>query len=81
MLLVGDGGDHHLTGDARAGDVAAGDECGGETGLHVVGAAGVQPVAVDARGERVLHAGRADGVEVAAQEQAAAAGSPGRRAG
>ena len=74
LLLVGDGGDHDLAVDARAGRVPAGDEGGGETGLHVVGAAGVEPVTVDARHEGVLRARQADRVEVAAQQEPSPAG-------
>jgi hypothetical protein len=65
-LLVGDGGHDDLSVDARQGRVAAGDEGGGEAGLDVVGAAGVEAVAIDARRQGVAGAGQADGVEVAA---------------
>ena len=72
-FLVGDGGHDDLTVDAGEGCIPAGDEGGGEAGLHVVGAAGIEPVALDARREAVGGASQADGVEVAAQQQPATA--------
>ena len=74
VLLVGDGDDDDLAVDASEGGFPAGDEGGGEAGLHVVRAAGVEPVAVDAGRECVPGAGESDSVEVAAQKQPAAAG-------
>src|SRR6516225_7906221 len=73
-FLVGDGGHDDFSADAGEGGVPAGDEGGGEPGLHVVGAAGVEPVAGDAGGEGVAGVGQAHGVEVAAEQQPAAAG-------
>jgi hypothetical protein len=54
-------------------EVVEGDQvmAGGEAGLHVVGAPGIEPVALDARREAVGGASQADGVEVAAQQQPA----------
>src|SRR5215472_13320491 len=73
-FLVGDGGHDDFPVDAGEGGVPAGDEGGGEAGLHVVGAAGIQPVTLGAGSEGVAGAGQANGVEVAAQQQPAAAG-------
>ena len=53
-LLVGDGGDDDLAVRCQRGRRPAGDEGGGEAGLHVVRTAGVEPVAVDAGRECVL---------------------------
>ena len=61
-FLVGDGGHDDLAVDAGQGRIPAGDEGGGEAGLHVVGAAAVEPVALDARREAIEGAGQADGV-------------------
>ena len=58
---------------AAARGLPAGEQRGGDAGLHVVGAAAVQAVAVDARRVRRGHALDADGVEVRAQQQRAAA--------
>jgi hypothetical protein len=44
------------------GRIPAGDEGSGEAGLHVIGATGVEPVALDARREAIEGAGQADGV-------------------
>ena len=71
-LLVGDGGHDDLAVDAGQGRIPACDEGSGEAGLHVVGAAGVEPVALDARRKAAGGAGQADGVKVAAQQQPAA---------
>ena len=73
-FLVGDGGHDDFSVDAGEGGVPAGDEGGGEAGLHVVGAADVRPVADDAGSECVAGAGQANGVEVTAEEQPVAAG-------
>jgi len=71
-FLVGDGGHDDLTVDAGVGRIPASDEGSSEAGLHVVGAAGVEPVTLDARREAIEGAGQADGVKVAAQQQPAA---------
>jgi hypothetical protein len=73
VLLVGDGCDDDLSGQAESRRLAGGDESGGEAGLHVVGAAGVQAVAVDGRHERGAHLPEPDGVGVAAQHEGPAA--------
>ena len=72
-LLVADGGDHHV-----AGQVAAERTCGrhhdrGEAGLHVVGPAAVEAIAVDAGPKWIGHPVDADDVHVRIQEQRAAA--------
>src|SRR5215472_14996629 len=72
-LLVGDGGHDDFSVDARVGGVSASDEGGSEAGLHVVGTAGIEPVGGDVGSECVAGAGQANGVEVAGQQQPAAA--------
>jgi hypothetical protein len=57
-FLIGDGSHDDLTVDAGEGSVSAGDEGGGEPGLHIAGAAGVQPVILDAGRESFGAAGR-----------------------
>jgi hypothetical protein len=78
VLLVGDGGDHDVAGQAERRRLATGEQRGDDTRLHVVGAAAVEPVALDARLVRPRHAGHADGVEVPAQQQRPAASGPAR---
>ena len=79
VLLVGHGGDHDVAGQAGGGDLAAREQRRREPGLHVIGAAAVQPVAVEPRRVRVGHALDPDRVEVRAQQQRApAAGAGGR---
>ena len=73
VLLVGDGCHHDLPGKSSGRCVPAGDERRGYPGLHVVGAAGVQPVSFDPRDQRFAHPRVPDGVEVPAQQQPAAA--------
>ena len=78
VLLVGDRRNQHVAGEVVARRVATGHECCGEPGLHVVGATSVEAIAVDARHVRIAHALDRDRVEVAAQQQrAAAAGAAG----
>jgi hypothetical protein len=69
VLLVGDRGDDDVPGQAERGGLAAGDERRGDPGLHVVRAAAVEPVALDARRVRVAHAPDGDRVEMAAEQQ------------
>src|SRR3712207_6950265 len=52
----------------RSVGLAAGEQRGGHAGLHVVRAAAVQPVALDARRVRVGHPLDGDGVDVAAEQ-------------
>ena len=73
MLLVGDGRDDDVPAQPERGRLAAGDERGGDAGLHVVGAAAVAAAALHARLVRGLHALDADGVDVPAQQQRAPA--------
>ena len=47
VLLVGDRGDDHVTSEPERSGTLAGNEGGGEPGLHVVRAPPVQPVAVN----------------------------------
>src|SRR4029077_3468601 len=70
-FLVSDGGHDDLTVDAGQGRIPAGDEGGSQAGLHVVGAAGVEPVAFDAGREAIEGAGEADGVKVGTKQHAA----------
>ena len=77
VLLVGDGGDDEVAGEAQARRLARGEQGGRDAGLHVVGATTVEAVAVDARRVRIGHALDVDGVDVPAeQERAPAARAP-----
>src|SRR5207344_2279416 len=69
VLFVGYGGHDDLAVDSGMGRVAAGDERSGEARLHVVGAAGVEPVALHAGHQRLLGASQSDRVHVAAEQQ------------
>ena len=66
-LLVGDQGHDHITSQPRY--LGRGEQDRGKRAFHVIRAASVEAVAVDARLERRLHPRDADGVEVAVQEQ------------
>ena len=72
-LLVADRGHHHVTGQPALGRGRRGHHDRGQAGLHVVGAAPVETVALDAGPERVAHAVNPDHVHVRVQEQRAAA--------
>ena len=69
VLLVGDRGDDDVAGETELRGLTAGDQRGGDAGLHVVGAAAIEPVAVDARRVRLVHALDVDRVDVTAEQQ------------
>ncbi len=77
VLLVGDGGHDDVTAQAERRRLPARDQRGRHARLHVVRAAAVQAVALDARIVRRLHPRDPDGVDVTAQQQRAPA--PGAR--
>jgi hypothetical protein len=72
VLLIGDIGDDHLARQSKPVRLSGGDERGGKTGLHVVGAATVQAVTVDDRDERRRHSTGTDRVEVPTQQKGTA---------
>ena len=78
MLLVGDRGDDDVAGEIERRRLAARDQRGGEPGLHVVGAAPVEPVAVERGCERRVHPLDVDRVDVAAEQQRPAAAAAAR---
>ena len=67
MLLVGQRGHDHLAREIEAGGLPAGDQRCGEAGLHVIGTAPVEPVALDPR--PVVHPLRGHRVAMPAQQQ------------
>ena len=73
VLLVGDRRDDDVAVQAQRGGLAAGDEGRGDARLHVVGAAAVEPVALDARVVRCVHPPDAHRVDVPAEQQRAPA--------
>ena len=78
VLLVGDRGNHDVAGESPRRRLAAGQQRCGEAGLHVVGAAAVEAIAVHPWRVRAPDALHGHGVVVAAQEQPASrAGSAG----
>ncbi|MFZ0977013.1 MAG: hypothetical protein WAN22_32650 [Solirubrobacteraceae bacterium] len=79
VLLVGDGGHDDVAGEPALRELTAGDERGGESCLHVVGAATVESIAVQTRRVGIGHPLDGHRVVVTAQQQrppAAAAPPP-----
>jgi hypothetical protein len=73
VLLIGDGGHHDVPAEPEARSLARREQRGGDARLHVVGAAAVQPVALDARAVRINHAFDVDRVDVPAEHEGAPA--------
>ena len=71
-LLVRDGGHDHVPTQATSLRVCRREHASREAPLHVLRATPVEPSALDARHERVRHAGDADRVHVRVQHQRAA---------
>ena len=76
VLLIGHGGDDHVAAEAEIQRLTASEQTGGKPGLHVIGAASVQLIAVHAGHERIGHPLHADGVEMSAQQQRSSAATP-----
>jgi hypothetical protein len=69
VLLVGHGRNHNVSRKPQSVRLATHDECGRKTRLHVIGAAAVEPVAVDPRREGLNDAVKANRVGVTAEQQ------------
>jgi len=67
LLFVGNRCDRYVPGKPQLGRLAAGDQRCRDSALHVIGAAPVQPIALDARSEWPAHSLNPDGVHVAAE--------------
>jgi len=78
VLLVGDGGQQHVTAQLGGGRGLERAHRGGEPGLHVERAATVEPAVLQARLEGRVHPLHADGVEVRVEQQAGAAAAAAR---
>ena len=71
-LLVGDGGQKHVSAEAAPLRLGGREHARGETPLHVLRSASVEPPAIQPWNERIAHAGDANRVHVRVQHQRAA---------
>jgi hypothetical protein len=77
-LLVDDGRHDHVAAQPERPALRSRGQDRGEAALHVVRAAAVEPVALDARGEPAVRLEQADGVRVRVQDERAAPARPAR---